>query len=412
MVDRPAPRSGGASSSAALIGANLGPYRVVELLGAGGMGEVFRAERSAPFRMTVAIKVLRAGLLNETARHRFVREQQALADLHHPAIVRILDAGETDDGRPYFVMQYIDGSSLAETVCDNPLPSYDAAALILDIAEAVAFVHKKGFLHRDLKPHNVLVDADGRAHVADFGVARMSQSDLSLTRTGDLIGTPSYMSPEQAEGRRQDIGPASDIYGLGAILYFLLTGHPPFLGSNARDTIHQVATSRLMAVQAARPGLDPKLEELCLRCLEKEPSKRPESVREVVNTLRTILGRPRAPSSGTSSLDLPALTDRPASTPPHADDRGTRLNASRITEATKLEPPQKAPPSADEGESTSDRPARLHHWLARHPRTLAALTMAMACVLVTIAWFSIAGALALAAGLALVVALGYLTGKI
>ena len=295
-----------------LVGANLGPYRILELLGAGGMGEVFLAERVIPFRMTVAIKILRAGMLNEMARRRFVVEQQALADLHHPNIVRLLDAGETHNGRPYFVMEYIDGATLAEAFRNKPLASDDAGCLLLEIAEAVAFVHKKGFLHRDLKPQNVIFDSHGRLRVTDFGVAKIMQADLSLTRTGDLLGTPSYMSPEQASGRREDIGPATDIYGLGAILYFLLTGRPPFLGRNPRETIRQVEQTSLESVQTTRPGLDPKMEELCLRCLDKDPAQRPSSAREVASTLRSILGPAYvSPSSSSPSLELQALMNTP-----------------------------------------------------------------------------------------------------
>jgi serine/threonine protein kinase len=392
----------------ALVGSNLGPYRVLELLGAGGMGEVFLAERVAPFRMTVAIKVLRAGMLNEMARRRFVREQQALADLHHPGIVRLLDAGETDDGRPYFVMEYIDGATLAQAARNKPLSSDDAACLALEIAEAVAYVHKKGFLHRDLKPQNVLLDAQGRLRITDFGVAKTMQADLSLTRTGDLLGTPSYMSPEQAEGRRQDIGPATDIYGLGAILYFLLTGRPPFMGSNPRETIRQVVDTPLASVRTTRPGLDPRLEELCLRCLEKEPAQRPGSAREVANALRSILGPAYAsPSASSPSLDLQALLDTPPKAPADPGENGAptgkpdvaiRAPVASAAKAEEMEKTALWEPCVYCGTSTPERQELRFSNFPRNVLILLGAALALACLLCMLAWFTVGGAFVLIAG--------------
>ncbi|MBI2809172.1 MAG: serine/threonine protein kinase [Planctomycetes bacterium] len=296
--------------AAAMIGTMLGPYKIQALVGAGGMGDVFLAERVVPFRMRVAIKILRQTVTGASAHLRFVKEQQALADLHHPGIVRLLDAGETSDGRPYFVMEYIDGPTMAQKVGGNPLPAEEAGRLILELAEAIAYAHARNILHRDLKPQNILFDTHGRLRITDFGLAKRLDASPGLTRTGDLLGTPSYMAPEQAEGRLRDIGPTTDLYGLGAIFYYLLTGRPPFVGKNTYETIRQVTETRPVPLRAMFPDLDPQLEEICLKCLEKKPEDRVATATELAGRLRTILGVSFPPATSGSSTTLPVLVEK------------------------------------------------------------------------------------------------------
>ena len=166
-------------------------------------------------------------------------------------------------------MDYVDGPSLSALVRDRPLPPRRAAAYVQQAAETIAYAHQQGILHRDLKPSNILIDAIGRVKITDFGLAGRIEADQSLTRSGQILGTPSYMSPEQAEGKRELVGPQSDVYSLGAVLYELLTGHPPFRADSAVETLHQVVTAEPAGARAVNPAVPRDLETICRKCLQK-----------------------------------------------------------------------------------------------------------------------------------------------
>ena len=236
-------------------------YEVMAMLGAGGMGVVFQA-RHLRLNRVVALKMALAGVYaGPQERQRFQQEAEAVAALRHPNVVQIYEVGEAD-GRPYFTMEYLDGGSLSQKLAGTPQSADHAAALLLTLAEAVDSAHQAGIVHRDLKPANVMLTGNGVAKISDFGVARRLGVDAGLTRTGTAVGTPSYMAPEQARGVPRAAGPAIDIYSLGAILYELLTGRPPFLAETVAQTVFQllsldpVPPSKLVGKVPRRPGDD------------------------------------------------------------------------------------------------------------------------------------------------------------
>src|SRR5262245_30783292 len=208
-------------------------YEILEEVGRGGMSVVYRARQTHPAR-DVALKVLLAGSHADAERRAsFLAEADAFARLRHPNIVPIHEVGE-HDGLPFLALEYVEGGSLADRLSWVPLPPCEAAALVEQLARAVHFAHRNGGIHRDLKPANILIAADGTPKITDFGLAKQEQS--GLTATGAVLGTPSYMAPEQAEGKTREVGPAADVYALGAILYELLAGRPPFQGATPLDT--------------------------------------------------------------------------------------------------------------------------------------------------------------------------------
>ncbi len=274
-----------------------GDYELQEELGRGGMGIVFRA-RQVSLNRTVAVKmILSGGLAKEEQIKRFHAEAEAAAALEHPGIVPVYEVDE-HDGCHYFSMGFVEGQSLAERLHDGPLPTVIAARLIHSIAEAVAYAHEQGIIHRDLKPHNVLLDRKGDPKITDFGLAKRISEASDLTETGQLLGTPSYMPPEQASGRHEEIGPAADVYSLGAILYAMLIGHPPFQAANRDDILFQVKFKEPLAPRTLNPRIPRDLETICLKCLEKNASRRYPMARlladEVGRYLRgeTIHARP------------------------------------------------------------------------------------------------------------------------
>jgi serine/threonine-protein kinase len=267
-------------------------YEVEAVLGRGGMGIVFRA-RHLRLNRLVALKMLLGGAYaGAQDLARFQREAEAEAALRHPHIVQVHDVGE-HDGRPYFTMELVEGGSLAQKLAGTPLPARQAAALLATLAAAVQVAHEGGIVHRDLKPGNVLLAADGTPKISDFGLARRLEGGAGLTHTGIAMGTPSYMAPEQARGQTRAIGSAVDVYALGAILYELLTGRPPFHGETPAETVLQVIQQEPVPPSRLNPRVPRDLETICLKCLQKDPARRYATAAALADDLRRFgEGRP------------------------------------------------------------------------------------------------------------------------
>jgi WD40 repeat protein/tRNA A-37 threonylcarbamoyl transferase component Bud32 len=254
-------------------GAFFGDYELLRKVAQGGMGVVFQARQQTLSRV-VALKMILAGrLATEAEVRRFRAEAEAAARLDHPGIVPIYEVGE-HAGHHFFAMGFVEGGSLADRLKGGPLPPREAAKLIEQVARAVAYAHERGIVHRDLKPANVLLDRDGRPRVTDFGLARMLAGEAHLTVSGQVVGTPSYMPPEQAAGKSEQIGPAADVYALGATLYCLLTGRPPFQAASVLETLKQVLEREPVPPRQLNAAVPRDLETVCLKCLEKEPARR------------------------------------------------------------------------------------------------------------------------------------------
>jgi eukaryotic-like serine/threonine-protein kinase len=263
-------------------------YQVEAVLGHGGMGVVFRARHLRLGRL-VALKMTLAGsYAGPHEREWFRREAEAIAALQHPNVVQIYDVGDWA-GRPYFTMELIDGGSLAQRLAGAPQPARQAAALLATLAEAMDAAHQGGIVHRDLKPANILFTPDGTPKVTDFGLARRLEGGEGLTLSGATLGTPSYMSPEQARGQTRAVGPAADVYALGAILYELLTGRPPFRAETAAETVLQVIDQEPVQPARLNAKVPRDLEVICLKCLTKEPSRRYPSAAALGADLRRFV---------------------------------------------------------------------------------------------------------------------------
>jgi len=278
----------------------FGAYQLIERIGAGGMGVVYRAWQEGVDR-DVAVKVLRSVRFNDvTSRHRrvlvdrFRNESRATARIAHPQIVTIHDVGEID-GVPFYAMQYVEGLSLADAHATGALPDREAARICQEVAFAVQAAHDHGVLHRDLKPHNIIMETkSGLPFVADFGLAKLLEDDSSPTLTGEVMGTPQYMSPEQAQDSSQ-VTTRSDVFSLGATLYFLLTGQPPFSGTSHVEILRQLIDRDPVPPRQLNPEIHADLEVICLKCLEKLPPKRYASAGALANDLRCWLnGEPIA----------------------------------------------------------------------------------------------------------------------
>jgi hypothetical protein len=270
LAQDPASVAAAAAESARLMN-RVGRYELLGLLGRGGMGEVYRA-RDPELHREVALKLIRGGDASETAVRRFRLEAETVAALDHPGLVPVYEAGE-HDGCPYLVMKLLPGGTLADRVAALRADRPAAVRLLADVARAVHHAHQRGVLHRDLKPGNILLDADGRPLVADFGLAKRLDGGPAMSVSGAVVGTPAYMAPEQAAGRK-DVSTAADVYALGAVLYELLVGRSPFHGESVLDTLRRVADEPPPRLRDADPTIDPGLELVCLRCLEKDPTKR------------------------------------------------------------------------------------------------------------------------------------------
>jgi WD40 repeat protein/serine/threonine protein kinase len=248
-------------------------YEILGELGRGGMGVVYKA-RQVKLNRPVALKMILAGSYAAPAqRDRFLAEARAVARLHHPNIVQIYEIGE-HDGRPYFSLEFVEGGSLDRKLAGTPQPPREAANLVAILARAMQAAHETGIVHRDLKPANVLMTAQGTPKITDFGLAKDLEEQSGQTQTGAIMGTPSYMAPEQASGRVREIGPHSDVYALGVILYEMLTGRPPFKGTSVLDTLGLVRSVEAVPPSRLQPKIPRDLEIICLKCLEKEPRKR------------------------------------------------------------------------------------------------------------------------------------------
>ncbi len=281
----PLPASGSTSPATSRY---FGDYEIIRELARGGMGVVFQA-RQVSLNRTVALKMILTGqLANDTDVKRFYTEAEAAANLDHPGIVPIFEVGQ-HEGQHYFSMGFVEGQSLSQCLASGPLPPREAAALMAKVADAIEYSHQHDVVHRDLKPGNILLDQKGNPRVTDFGLAKRIQGDSGLTGSGQIMGTPSYMPPEQAGGKRGEVGPPADVYALGATLYALVTGRPPFQAATAMDTVLQVVSDEPVPPRRLNPALERDLETICLKCLEKEPGKRYASAAALAEELRRYL---------------------------------------------------------------------------------------------------------------------------
>src|ERR1043166_8346809 len=281
------PESKHLSISPQLSAKMFGDFELLEEIAQGGMGIVYRARQVSLDRI-VALKMLLFGrFTNPKFVERFRAEARAAARLRHPHIVAIHEVGEVDS-QPYFSMEYVPGKNLAELVRDQPLPARRAASYLTTIAEAIHYAHQNGIIHRDLKPSNILIDSEDQPHVTDFGLAKQLSGDSDLTLSGQMLGSPNYMPPEQVSGKKLS-APTSDIYSLGAILYHLLTGRPPFLAESLQSTLLQVTQHEPASPRILQPTVPKDLETICLKCLEKAPGRRYQTAEELADEFGRFL---------------------------------------------------------------------------------------------------------------------------
>ena len=279
----------------------LGNYQILEEIGRGGMGVIYRARQRHSRRIVALKRVLSYHADSRDTLMRFRREAEAAASLDHPNILPIYEVSESEDGLPYFSMKFAPGGSLFEAAPTLREEPRRAAAIMAKVARAVQYAHLHGILHRDLKPGNILLDARGEPLVSDFGLAKWLDTTSDLTRTLTIFGTPGYIAPEQAQGPARNLSPAADIYSLGAILFDLLTGRPPFLGEHALAVIQQASEKPAPKLRALVPHLDRDLETICAKCLERDPRARYRSAGELAEDLerwlegRPIIARPVSP---------------------------------------------------------------------------------------------------------------------
>ena len=267
---------------------DLGDYILEQELGRGGMGIVYRAVRKSDSQPVAIKMILKGDFATDDERARFGTEAEAAGRLGHPNIVPVYEINEFE-GRAYFCMKLIEGRTLSDRLVKGPMHGRRAAEIVAQVSRAIHHAHEKGILHRDLKPSNILIDEDGKAWVADFGLAKESARDSSLTRSGAVLGTPSYMSPEQAAGNRGIVNEVSDVYSLGALLYHMLTGRPPFLGTSPVDTVLMVLEQDPIAPRVLNRRIDRGLEMIAMRCLQKPQDLRYHSAGQLSDDLQAYL---------------------------------------------------------------------------------------------------------------------------
>jgi TolB-like protein/predicted Ser/Thr protein kinase len=286
-VDKPARGTTRSERLAKVLG-ELGDYELLEEVGRGGQGVVFRARQKSLNRI-VALKVISLGQWASKAHvKRFRREAEAAASLDHPCIVPIYEVGERD-GQCYFSMKFVEGGQLDEVVRRMPVSTRQAAELIAKVARTVHYAHEHGILHRDIKPGNILLDQKGEPHLTDFGLARLVETESTMTRTLEVLGTPSYMAPEQAMGNNSAVSSATDVYGLGAVFYQLLTDQPPFAGGATYETIKLLLDTEPKQPRLINPKIDRDLSTICLKCLEKDSKRRYSSALALAEDLERWL---------------------------------------------------------------------------------------------------------------------------
>ncbi len=295
MGETPAPQI------VSLCGQEIGSYQIESEIARGGMGVVYRARQTGLDR-PVAVKLISSGVLaSEEERKRFRMEAESAARLDHPGIISIHEIG-TWNGHEYFSLTLVDGPTLQQFVEDQSLSDTRAAEMVREIARAVAYAHRAGIVHRDLKPDNILINQEGRPLVADFGLAKWSREGTMLTRTGQVLGTPNYMSPEQASGNAGS-GVTSDVYSLGAILYALITGVPPHEGSNPAEVIRSVLQDEPCLPRSYRPQLSRDLENICLKAIRYEPECRYQSADELADDLDRFLAGDTIKAAGSGLIE-------------------------------------------------------------------------------------------------------------
>ena len=266
----------------------FGDYELIHELGRGGMGVVYKAHQRSLDRI-VAVKMILAGhFASRSDVQRFHAEAQNAARLRHPNIVSIYEVGDFE-GQHFYAMEFVQGQRLADLARDQPLPSRQAARYLKALAEATHIGHLEGVIHRDLKPANILIDALDQPRITDFGLSRQLGTDSTLTLTGQAMGSPGYMAPEQASGRHEEIGPRSDVYGLGAILFHLLTARPPFHAASVPEVLRQLIEAEPLSPRLLNPAVPRDLETICLKCLTKEPQRRYASARKLAEDLDRFL---------------------------------------------------------------------------------------------------------------------------
>ncbi len=276
----------------------FGDYELLDELGRGGMGVVYKARQISLDREVAVKMILRGRLASPGDRERFRAEAEAAARLDHPGVVPVYDVGEVDS-RQYFSMKYIQGRMLSELLSERPLPPHEAARILAAVCRAIHSAHQVGLLHRDLKPSNILIDEEGQPHLTDFGLAKRIEDTASLTKSGAVLGTPSYMAPEQAAGARGEVSVASDVYSLGAVLYHMITGRPPFQAASPVDTVLLVLEQDPAPPRVINAKADPDLEMISLRCLQKPADLRYESAEALAADLEAYLhDEPIAARSG------------------------------------------------------------------------------------------------------------------
>lgn len=308
---------------------NFGEYELLQEIARGGMGVVYKA-RHRTLNRVVALKMILSGKsASDTAVQRFYQEARAAAKLDHPNIVPIFDIGE-QEGNHFFTMAFIEGKTLKSLVAEKGnLSIQETLSLMVPIVEAVDFAHQHGIIHRDLKPDNVMLDAQGRPRVTDFGLAkRMGEGDPNLTAAGQILGTPAYMAPEQALGGERKIGPEADIYALGGILHFLLTGLPPFTGATMTEILSKVITAPAGRPSQHNAAVPTDLDEICARCLEKDVGKRYAKAADLARDLKDQIGSLTTGAATVTKVERRRF--EPAASPPQKAGAGRWIMAAGV----------------------------------------------------------------------------------